>query len=139
MALFPDMNPKISAGDEPVLHVFSGSLRAGNYLRCDRLQQAELQCRAEDLPTVAPHPFDLIIADPPYSIADAEKYSTPMINRPQVLKALAAVTNVGGHLCWLDTQWPIHSKTQWLTVGRILVQRSTNHRVRVLSLFERVA
>lgn len=39
----------------------------------------------------------------------------------------------------IDCVWPMHTKDQWVTVGRVLVQRSTNHRVRVLSLFERVA
>ena len=38
---------------------------------------------------------------------------------------------------WLDTVWPMHRKDTWRTVGRILLQRSTNHRVRLVTLFER--
>ena len=82
--------------------------------------------------------FPLVIADPPYSAEDAKRYGTPMVNRVKALDALAAVVPVGGHLVWLDTAWPMHSKQQWLTVGLIAIVRSTNHRVRLLSVFERV-
>jgi hypothetical protein len=40
---------------------------------------------------------------------------------------------------WLDQVWPMHRKDEWRTVGRILLQRSTNHRVRLVSIFERAA
>lgn len=131
LALFPDVEPS------SVLHVFSGSLPAGPYTRCDSKQAAELSCSVYDLPSATRARFDLVIADPPYSSADAAQYGTPMINRGRAMRAIAAVTFPGGFLAWLDTCWPIHSKSQWLTVGRILVQRSTNHRARVLSIFER--
>ena len=62
-----------------------------------------------------------------------------MIVRGKVTRALAEVVRPGGHLAWLDVCWPMHNKTQWVTVGRIFIQRSTNHRVRVLSIFEMVA
>jgi hypothetical protein len=83
--------------------------------------------------------FDLVTADPPYSSQDAEHYQTPMIDRRKVMAALADVTFRGGHLVWLDTVWPMHSKTQWITVGRICLVRSTNHRVRLVSIFQRVS
>jgi hypothetical protein len=133
MALFPDV------GAGALLHVFSGSLPAGPYTRCDSVQDAELRCSVYDLPDRAHYFYRLIVADPPYSSKDAEQYGTPMIDRHRATKALAQVTAPGGHLVWLDTVWPMHNKTEWLTVGRILVQRSTNHRARVLSIFERVA
>lgn len=131
LALFPD----VEAG--ALLHVFSGSLPPGPYTRCDSRQEAELRCSVYELPTVTTTRYRLVVADPPYSSKDAEQYGTPMINRGRALAALAKVTEPGGHLAWLDTCWPQHSKRDWLTVGRILVQRSTNHRARVLSIFER--
>jgi hypothetical protein len=138
MALFPDV---VALQDKTaILHVFSGSLPAGMYERCDSHQDAELRCSVYDLPNVIlnwrPR---LVIADPPYSSKDAEQYGTPPVHRHRATQALAAVVNPGGHLAWLDVCWPMHNKTQWVTVGRILVQRSTNHRARVLSIFERVA
>lgn len=143
MALFPDVAMQPNA----VLHVFSGSLpRSLDYVRCDAVQPAELQCSVYDLPTVwaaataltGDEKFSLVLADPPYTAADAVRYGTAMVDRRRAVAAIAEVTRVGGHMVWLDTVWPMHRKTQWITVGRIMVQRSTNHRVRAVSIFERV-
>lgn len=132
MALFPDAAPR-------VLHVFSGSLpKSDAYERCDLVQPAEIQASVYDLPNIILNwKPRLIVADPPYSSEDAVRYNTQMINRGKATRALASVVNPGAHLVWLDTCWPMHRKDQWLTVGRILIQRSTNHRARVLSIFER--
>jgi hypothetical protein len=134
-ALFPDVT------DHNLLHVFSGSLRAGEYTRCDAVQDAEYQCSVYDLPSQMRRGvgWSLGIADPPYSAADATQYGFPMVNRGKAMRALAQVIRVGGHLVWLDTVWPMHRKVEWRTAGRILLQRSTNHRVRLVSIFERVA
>lgn len=138
MALFPGIQ-----GPASVLHAFSGALPAGNYSRCDCAQEAELQCRVEELPQSESFrkfgPWCLVFADPPYSQADAEKYGTPMVDRRAATAALAAVTMRGGFLVWLDTTWPMFRKTEWRTVGRICLIRSTNHRVRLVSIFERQA
>ena len=135
MALFPDMAPA------DVLHVFSGSLPAGPYTRIDinPLLEPDIVGDVYDAPALFRdrQPFGLVIADPPYSDEDAVRYSTPMVNRLRVTQALAPVVREGGFLAWLDTVWPMHNKENWPTVGRIYLQRSTNHRVRVLSLFER--
>lgn len=61
-----------------------------------------------------------------------------MVNRGKATRALAQVVDPGGFLVWLDTVWPMHRKAEWRTVGRILLQRSTNHRARIVSIFERV-
>jgi hypothetical protein len=141
MALFPDVRAPRPLADG-VLHVFSGSLPRGPYTRLDvnpALQPDFVGSVYDAGAILEGYHWPLVMADPPYSKADAVKYATPMIDRRRALAALADVTIAGGHLAWLDTVWPMHSKRQWLTVGRILIQRSTNHRARVLSLFERVA
>ena len=61
------------------------------------------------------------------------------IDRLRATSALASVTKPGGHLVWLDTCWPQHRKTEWLTVGRITIVRSTNHGLREATIFERAA
>ena len=152
-ALFPEYTLKpdmLPMGRGRTLHAFSGSLAPGPYDRCDVVQAAEWQCDVRKLPEVlleaaagsAPDYWDslyeLVVADPPYSDEDAAKYKAPPLNRIAQTAALAEVTGIGGHLCWLDTTWPMHTKEQWVTVGRIFVLRSTNHRVRLLSIFERV-
>lgn len=140
MALFPDATGRRASG---VLHAFSGALSAGAYWRLDlvrrtRSRRGFLQGSVYDAPHLfRRQSFRLVIADPPYSPEDAKRYGTASVDRRRALAALAEVAAPGAHLAWLDTTWPMHSKRQWVTVGRILVQRSTNHRVRVLSLFER--
>lgn len=134
MALFPDVPPT----PETVLHVFSGSLPPGPYARVDSHQPAEYACNVYDLPTqAAGQQWRLAIADPPYSAADAQRYGTPPLDRGRALRALASVVAPGGHLVWLDCVWPMHLTQQWITVGRITFVRSTNHRVRLVSIFER--
>lgn len=134
LALFPD----VAAAD--TLHAFSGSMPKGDYTRCDAVQPSEYQVSVLDLPIALDEDrdlFRLVLADPPYTAEDAKRYGTGGVNRRLCTAALAEVTQPGGFLAWLDTCWPMHTKKQWVTVGRILVQRSTNHRARVLSLFER--
>lgn len=133
-SLFPDLVAKT-----PVLHAFSGSIRKSkHYDRCDLKGRAEYQCNVYDLPKKVGGPkYGLVLADPPYSAQDAKQYGTPGVNRGVATRALAAVTLPGGYLAWLDTTWPMHTKELWTTVGRIYIQRSTNHRVRVLSILER--
>jgi hypothetical protein len=53
------------------------------------------------------------------------------------MAAIAQVIQPGLHLVWLDTVWPMHRKAEWRTVGRITLLRSTNHRLREVSIFER--
>lgn len=139
MALFPEFVAPRFPGH--VLHLFSGSLPASDqYERCDSVQPAELQCSAYDLPRVVlNYRPRLILADPPYSSADAKRYGTRGIDRGRVFRALAEITDPGAFVVWLDTCWPMHSKRQWQTVGRIALTRSTNHRTRDISIFERVA
>jgi hypothetical protein len=139
-ALFPD------AGDN-CLHVFSGSLPPGPYSRLDLVDRCGVpdlrfhQGDVYDAPAIfeGRRPFELALADPPYSTADAAKYETAMVDRRRTLAALAQVVRVDGHLVWLDTTWPMHSKREWVTVGRITIVRSTNHRIRMATVFERVA
>ena len=132
MALFPDH----SAGR--VLHAFSGSLPPGPYVRLDLVPERKPDVVGDVLaPPFTDGFFDLILADTPYSAADAVKYGTPMPYRLWVMNALARVVRVGGHLGWLDTQRPMHRKSDWKVVGLITVQGSTNHRQRGFHIFER--
>jgi hypothetical protein len=134
-ALFPDVEPSPAA----VLHAFSGSLPAGPYTRCDLLQASELQCDVRDLAARSGgRRWRLIFADPPYSQDDAKKYGTLMIDRGAAMRSFAQVCEPAGHVVWLDTVWPMFRKDEWRTVGRICLVRSTNHRVRLISIFERL-
>lgn len=91
-----------------------------------------------DMPFEWVQRFDLILADPPYSAADAEKYDCPPANRGHIMHALRRVCKHGGNLVWLDQVWPMHRKVDWKTWGTVGLVRSTNHRVRMVSMFEAV-
>jgi 16S rRNA G966 N2-methylase RsmD len=91
-----------------------------------------------DMPAEWAGRFDLILADPPYSSEDAEKYGTPMVNRGKIIARLRDVAQKGGNLVWLDQVWPMHRKNQWRTWAHIGLVRSTNHRMRLVSMFEAV-
>ncbi len=91
-----------------------------------------------DMPAEWAGRFDLILADPPYSTEDAEHYGTPMVNRGKIIARLRDVAAKGGNLVWLDQCWPMHRKNQWRTWAHIGLVRSTNHRMRLVSMFEAV-
>lgn len=144
MALFPEVtDPRTHCGNcgpgwLPTLHAFAGKVPPGHYVRCDVQGDVEERCSVLDLPRRYGRDFYLLLADPPYSAADARRYGTPMVSKPAAVRALADVAQPGAFLAWLDTAWPMHSKRQWVTVGRVPVVRSTQHRVRLLTIFQRV-
>lgn len=105
MAMFPDKNK--------ILHLFSGKLPAGNYERfdCNELSGAEHIGDAHQLEELlGSERYDLILADTPYSIEDAEHYGTSMIKRNTVLAECRKILEPGGHLVWLDQVCPQYSK-----------------------------
>lgn len=150
-SMFPDA--------ERVLHVFSGGLTKdmakipwlkyadiGLDIRKMAIELIDLggegrypttECNVESLPPEWSERFDLVLADPPYSKEDAAKYGPPMYNRRKVMTELHRVTAPAGDLIWLDTCWPQHSKKIWKTWGIIGLVRSTNHRGRLVSFFEK--
>lgn len=97
-----------------------------------------LVCDVMSLPLDWVGRFDLILADPPYTTHDAEIYGTPMPNRAAVMKQLRKVCVRGGNLVWLDQMWPMHSSLHWKCWAHIGLVRSTNHRVRLVSMFTAV-
>ncbi len=140
MALFPDA--------KNVLHLFSGSLQpselaklSGKHTRIDinpALNPDILGSANELSKIITPGTYDLIIADPPYSKDDAKRYGTKMINRRVVLAEASKILPVGGQLVWLDTVLPMYRKSEWNLWGLIGMVRSTNHRFRLVSIFEKI-
>jgi hypothetical protein len=136
LALFPDIPP------ERTLHVFSGNTPAsvGGIrvdLACNRTPPPSVCADAARLPFCA-NSFDLVIADPPYDKVNATVYGTKMINRSVVLHELRRVVTRGAFLAWLDHQCPMHRREDWQQIGAVMLQVSTNTRIRSVSLFEAV-
>lgn len=93
---------------------------------------------AQTLKRVPLRSYDLVLADPPYSVEDAERYQTTMIKRNAVLRALQAVS-AGTHIVWLDQVLPMYRKDAFAIDAVIGMVKSTNHRFRVATIFRRLA
>lgn len=132
-ALFPDKHN--------ALHVFSGrvdqSAWPGDTVDLNPDMDPTYVDDAQTLEKVPLEHYDIVLADPPYSVEDAEHYKPTMIKRNKVMAALARVTS-GTHVVWLDQVLPMYRKDTWRIVGVIGMVKSTNHRFRVVTIFERV-
>jgi hypothetical protein len=129
---------------ERILHLFSGSLTqedvakdSAQVWRLDLNTQfsPDYVCNAEDTALPDNH-FDLILADPPYSIEDAEHYGKPFYNRKKVFAECRRILTPDGYLVWLDQSQPMFRKDCWALVGVVAIFRSTNHRVRAAFFFQ---
>jgi len=138
LSLFPDVKGR------EILHLFSGSIdadvdEAGYTFDINEENSPHFVGDAETLSTVIPNElkFKLILADPPYSVEDADHYGTQMVNRNTVVSECWKVMPDKGFLVWLDQVLPIYSKHQFDMVGTIGLVRSTNHRVRCVFIFQK--
>lgn len=133
MALFPDC--------DKILHIFSGTLDEsvkGTRVDINPDLEPDITGDVEELSNiVGDEKYHLIIADPPYSKEDAEKYNCKMINRHKVLKECSKVLVDGGFVVWLDQIVPMYSKKMFEHIGAILIIVSTNHRVRASLIFRK--
>jgi hypothetical protein len=84
------------------------------------------------------HQYDFVLADPPYSQSDAERYGTIMVNRNRVVAALAEGLPSGAFVVWLDQVYPMYRKSQLHPEAVIGIVGSTNHRFRVLTVFRKL-
>jgi hypothetical protein len=133
-ALFPDKRR--------VLHVFSGKVDLaelpGDTVDIDPKLRPTYVDDAQKLERVPLDSYDLILADPPYSVEDAERYQTTMVKRNCVLRALRRVS-AGTHIVWLDQVLPMYRKDAFAIDAVIGMVKSTNHRFRVVTIFRRLA
>ena len=133
-ALFPDKTN--------VLHLFSGKvdteIMPGTTVDLNPNMNPDILDDAQSLENVPVKEFDLILADPPYSIEDSEHYGPTMVKRNKVMKALGKKAKGGTHVVWLDQVLPMYRKDEWKLVGIIGMVKSTNHRFRVVTIFEKI-
>lgn len=133
-ALFPDR--------QCVLHLFSGQVDLdalpGDTLDSDRKLRPTWVADAHDLSDVPLATYDLVLADPPYSVEDAERYQTTMVKRNVVMRSLAGGMRPGARVVWLDQVLPMYRKSEWVIEAVIGMVKSTNHRFRVVTIFRRL-
>lgn len=132
-ALFPDKHD--------VLHLFSGKVDTqiipGVTVDINSELSPDYVDDAQTLDKVPLEKFDMIMADPPYSIEDSERYQTTMIKRNKVMAALGSRLIPGCHVVWLDQVLPMFRKEEFSIEAVIGIVKSTNHRFRVLTIFKK--
>jgi hypothetical protein len=133
-ALFPDK--------QNVLHLFSGKVDtgiiSGDTVDINPDLNPDYVADAHTLERVPLEKYDMVMADPAYSVEDCEHYGTPMVQRNKVLKTLGARLAPGTHVVWLDQVLPMFRKDQFCIDGLIGMVKSTNHRFRVVVIFKKL-
>jgi hypothetical protein len=132
-ALFPDK--------QRVLHLFSGKVDLaalpGDTVDINPELAPTFVDNAQTLERVPLERYDLILADPPYSVEDADRYQATMVKRNAVMRSLQRVAG-GTHVVWLDQVLPMYRKDAFAIDAVIGMVKSTNHRFRVVTVFRRL-
>jgi hypothetical protein len=82
--------------------------------------------------------YDLVLADPPYSVEDAERYQTTMVKPNLVMQALQGLLP-GAHVVWMDQVLPMCRTDAFTLESMIGTVKSTNHRFRIITIFRNLA
>jgi len=131
-ALFPEKRR--------VLHLFSGyvdvSALPGDTVDINPVLRPTYVDDAQTLINVPLEHYDLVLADPPYSVEDADRYRTTMVKRNAVMRALRRL-HADAHVVWLDQVLPMYRKDAFDIEAVIGMVKSTNHRFRVITVFRR--
>lgn len=127
---------------QKVLHLFSGRVdldaMPGDTVDINPDLQPTYVDDAQKLQNVPLENYDLVLADPPYSVEDAEHYKTTMIKRNAVMQSLGARLQADCHVVWLDQVLPMYRKDQFAVDALIGMVKSTNHRFRVVVAFRKL-
>jgi len=140
-ACIPDMGK--------LLHIFSGSIPAGDYCRLDN-NFAVLSDPRPGIDIVAEatdahlhfeaDSFDVVMADPPWSKYHSEEiYNCSLVNKAEVLKSVYKILKPGGVLIWKDFSKPIWSGSEYDYLGRICIDPSSGHDDRSFKFYQKKA
>jgi hypothetical protein len=131
-ALFPDK--------KRTLHLFSGMVDTvafpGDTVDVNPDLKPTYLDDAQSLERVPLEQYDLVLADPPYSVEDADHYQTTMVKRNKVMRALEGLPE-DAHVVWLDQALPMYRKSAFDIEATIGMWKSTNHRFRGITIFRR--
>lgn len=125
-----------------VLHLFSGrvdrSIFPGTTVDINPDLAPDFVDDAQSLALVPLEKFDIVLADPPYSVEDADRYKTTMVKRNKIMAAMGERLQAGCHVVWLDQVLPMYRKDQFSIEAVIGMVKSTNHRFRVITIFRKL-
>jgi hypothetical protein len=126
-----------------VLHFFAGNVDLeafpGDTLDANPAVNPTYCTDAETCEGVPLRSYNFVLADPPYSESDAERYGRCMVNRNKVVETLSAGLPIDARIVWLDQVRPMYSSKVLKCEAVIGIVGSTNHRFRVLSVFRKIA
>lgn len=124
------------------LHIFSGKVDLeafpGKTVDINAENQPDFLDDAQSLKNVPLEGFDIVLADPPYSVEDCDHYKTTMVKRNVVMRSLGERLRAGCHVIWLDQVLPMYRKDQFSMEAVIGICKSTNHRFRVVTIFKKL-
>lgn len=130
-ALFPQA--------ERVLHAPSGTVSEGG-ITVDRVvddvRRPMVQADCSALP-FKDGSFDLVLADPPYTAEDSEKYGCAKWPQQKAIAEFHRVLRPGGHLGYLHTHYPMYRRKDWSLKALIAVVTGFQRATRMFSVFER--
>ncbi len=133
-SLFPDK--------QHILHLFAGQVDTniipGDTVDISSALNPTYVDDAQTLTKVPLESYDLVLADPPYSVEDAERYQTTMVKRNIVMRALGERLATNSHVVWLDQVLPMYRKDDFTVEAYIGMVKSTNHRFRVITIFRKI-
>jgi hypothetical protein len=91
---------------------------------------------AQSLEGVPLASYDLVLADPPYSVEDVDHYGASMVKRNAVMRALSGLSP-GAYVVWLDQVLPMWRADTFSVEAVVGLVKSSNHRFRVMTVFKR--
>jgi len=131
LALWPDIPPL------EILHACAGTLTGpGVTLDISRQFQPQVQADVQHLP-FKDDSFSLILYDPPYSDADANRYGQPKApSWGKVWPEFLRILKPGGHIGVLHTYYPSYRRDEVNLRGLIAVVTGFMSVTRMFSIFE---
>lgn len=133
-SLFPD--------NKKILHLYSGMVQPAEGEQTFDINPAlnPTKCgKAEELSDYfSENAFSLVLADPPYTPADAAKYGAKMPITYRVMSELYKIVEVGGVVVWLCTRIPLWKKIEWKLLGVIGLFCGTNRVYRAVVLLQKI-
>lgn len=132
-SLFPEFS------SDEILHLFSGVVDDGSdTFDINPDLNPTYVGNAEDIDKIVNKKYGIIYADPPYSEEDAKHYGQPLVSRNKSIKGCYNILKPNGFLIWLDQIFPMFRKIEFNVIGTIGIVRSTNHRFRIATIFQKV-
>ena len=133
LALFPDA--------KDIIHVPSGALKDVPGVTVDAVRDdvrcPQILADAGDLP-FANASQDLILSDPPYSVADSKVYGCAPFPLGKFMKESHRILRPGGHLGMLHVYYPSYRRKMWKLQALIAVVTGFQRATRMFSVFERL-